>query len=82
MEDVLSKKHIPYGLKYKDTYNCESLVSYIKTGQKNISSQVFNFENKFGKIGSFIVSNFDKVMIVTNKLGYIKCYFDNEKKND
>lgn len=32
MEDVLLKKYIFYGLKYKDIYNCESFVLYIKIG--------------------------------------------------
>lgn len=71
LKKICSKNHIPYGLKAKDTFNCENLVLHIKTGKKPLSSEVLNFENKFGKRGAVAVSCFDKVMFVTNKLGYI-----------
>lgn len=71
MNEVCSKHYIPYGLKSKDSYNCENLVLHIKTGKKPLSSEVLNFEKNHGKLGAFAVSCFDKVMFVTNKVGYL-----------
>lgn len=79
MEELLLQPHIPYGLKSKHAYNCESLALYALKGEK-ISYQVLNFQKKFGIIGYVAVSTFDKVMIITNIIGFIICYFENKNK--
>lgn len=76
VEEVLLLPHIPYGLRSKNTFNCESLALYIKNGEKTTSYQVINFINKYGIIGYVAVSTFDKVMIITNKIGSILCYIE------
>lgn len=80
MEKLLQKPHIPYGLYYKKTLNCESLAFYIKTGKKTTSNQVKDFINKYGIIGHVAVTTFDMVMIITNKIGGILSYFKNKEK--
>lgn len=74
MEKLLQQPHIPYGLYYKKTLNCESLAFYIKTGKKTTSHQVIDFINKYGKVGHVAVSTFDMVMLITNKIGGILSY--------
>lgn len=80
MEKVLIPPHIPYGLKSKNAFNCENLAMYIKTGEKTTSYQVNNFLKKYGFVGYVAVSTFDKVMIITNKIGSFLGYFRNVSK--
>lgn len=79
-EEVLKKKFIAYGLRLNFAYNCETFIIYVKTGEKIISTQVINFEKKYLFIGSILILLFDCIMIVTNTIGFIKCYFKNEKE--
>lgn len=81
VKELLLLKNVPYGLNLKDSFNCESLVSYVITGEKTTASQVLNFKNKFGIIGSVAVSTFDIVMKITNRIGFIICYFKSNKEN-
>lgn len=75
MEEVLSKPHIPYGLRLPQTFNCDNLIIYVKKGEKTISPQVLNFENKYIHIGPIVVFIFDMFIKITNKIGFIK-YFN------
>lgn len=80
MEKLLLQPQIPYGLYNKNALNCESLAFYVKNGHKTTSYQVINFINKYGFFGNVAVSLFDKVMIITNKIGFFLSYIKNKKK--
>lgn len=80
MEKVLIPPHIPYGLNSKNAFNCENLALYVKKGVKTTSYQVINFVKKYRIIGYVAVSTFDKVMIITNKIGSFLGYFKNVNK--
>lgn len=75
LKKILLQRQIPYGLDTKGSHNCETLVIYLKKGKLIKSTEVINFINKFGYLGTFLVFLFDKIMIVTNAIGYIQCYF-------
>lgn len=79
LKKILLQRHIPYGLDTEGSHNCETLVIYIKKGTIVKSTEVLNFINKFGYMGTFLVFLFDKIMIVTNAIGYLQCYFEKTK---
>lgn len=68
---LISLNHIYYGLYSKNKFNCETLVSYIRTGEKTPSVEVLNYKKKFGVKGTCVVFCFDKIMCLVNKLGDI-----------
>lgn len=75
-------KHIPYALRNKYGFNCENFLYFLLLGIKIESSEVKRFEEKFGKIGNFLVFCFDKFMTVTNFIGEIYYFLQSERKNN
>lgn len=78
----LSKNQIPYGLKSSYSFNCESFVYYILLGIRLESREVKRFEERFGKLGKFLIFIIDKVVICTNFIGEIEYFLKKEKKNN
>lgn len=80
LNKMLSKAQIPYGLNTEGSHNCESFVKYIKKGTVEKSTEVANFEKKFGYSGKFVIFMIDHIMILTNGIGFLLCYFISKGK--
>lgn len=78
---ILLRNQIPYGIKSKYSFNCESLIYYLLFGTRIESVEVRRFEAKFGRIGSFLIFLYDQLLIYTNFIGEIHFFFTNESSN-
>lgn len=81
VEQILNRQ-LPYALKNKFSFNCESLIYYLLLGIKVESSEVKRFEERFGIMGSVFVYYFDKLMILTNFVGEMQYFMQTERKNN
>lgn len=81
VEHILNRQ-LPYALKNKFSYNCESLLYYLLLGYKVESSEVKRFEERFSKFGPIFVSWFDKIMVLSNVLGEFQYFMQTERKNN
>lgn len=65
LNEVLSYKHINYNLTSETGFSCESLISYIKSGRKNIS-EVTNFVVRYPVRGPMIIFSANLVASLIN----------------
>lgn len=76
----MMKKPIPYGLKNKICFNCETFLCFILLGIRTQSSEIAKIEGKYGKIGSFCILCLDKLIIITNSIGEMHYLMQNDRK--
>lgn len=76
----MMKKPIPYGLKKKFSFNCETFLCFLILGVRSQSYELAKFENRFGIIGSFCICFLDKVILITNFIGEIIYLMQTERK--
>lgn len=82
LEEVISWAHINYSLISENKFYCQSLISYIKTGEKNFS-EVDNFAKRYPIQGPIIILSVSFLaLLITGNLFSTHCmYFWNKVKS-
>lgn len=73
LEEMMSYKHINYSLTSKNKFNCQSAVSYIKTGEKNFS-EVENFVKRYPIKGPIITRTVSFVALFGAIFAHFMCF--------
>lgn len=81
LEEVISWAHINYSLISKNKFYCQSLISYIKTGEKNFS-EVDNFAKRYPIQGPIIILSVSFLALLINIFTHGMYFWNKVKSRD
>lgn len=81
LEEVISWTHINYSLISENKFYCQSLISYIKTGEKNFS-EVDNFVERYPMQGPIIILSVSFIALLINILASCMYFWNKVKSRD
>lgn len=81
LEEVISWTHINYSLISKNKFYCQSLISYIKTGEKNFS-EVDTFVERYPIQGPIIILSVSFIALLINILASCMYFWNKVKSRD
>lgn len=81
LEEVISWTHINYSLISQNKFYCQSLISYIKTGEKNFS-EVDNFVKRYPIQGPIIILSVSFVVLLINIFTHCMYFWNKVKSRD
>lgn len=81
LEEVISWTHINYSLISKNKFHCQSLISYIKTGEKNFS-EVVNFDKRYPIQGPFIILSVSFLALLITIITLCMYFWNKVKSRD
>lgn len=64
VKEYLSKPFIPYYIKLNKGFNCETFLEFLRSGKKKPSSEVQNFEEKYGKLVIYPIYFIDRALFL------------------
>lgn len=81
LEEVISWTHINYSLISENKFYCQSLISYIKTGEKNFS-EVDTFVERYPIQGPIIILSVSFIALLINILTRCMYFWNKVKSRD